>query len=169
MKQETAQAAFARHLDEHRGILFKVAAAYCRNREDRDDLVQAIALEAWRAFSRFDERRTFSTWLYRIALNVAISSYRKERRHAHHLQFLDDAALQHVPAPAEHGNERAAILNTLIDRLNELDRAIVILYLDGKPHSAIADIIGISQTNVASKIGRIKDRLRRFAAEERNI
>jgi RNA polymerase sigma-70 factor, ECF subfamily len=169
VKQEEAQTSFARRLDEHRGILFNIAAAYCRRREDRDDLVQTMALEAWRAFARFDERRSFSTWLYRIALNVAISFYRRERRHAEHLQFVDDAALDHIPVPFDGGADRTALLHALIDRLSELDRAIVVLYLDGEPHAEIADILGISQTNVATKIGRIKDRLRRFAAEAPNV
>jgi len=169
VKQKAAQAAFARRLDEHRRILFKIAAAYCRNREDRDDLVQAMALEAWRAFARFDERRPFSTWLYRICLNVAISFYRKERRHAEHLQYVDGATLELMPAVREHDDDRIAMLHALIDRLNELDRAIVILYLDAEPQAAIAQILGISQTNVATKIGRIKDRLRRSAADAPNV
>lgn len=168
MNQEEAQAAFARRLDDHRGIIFKIAAAYCRRREDRDDLVQAIALEAWRAFARFDEQRTFSTWLYRIALNVAISFYRKERRHAEHVEFVDERTLDHLPAPRAAADDRTSALHSLVARLNELDRAIVILYLDGEPHAAIADILGISQTNVATKIGRIKDRLRRLAADAPN-
>jgi len=79
MTRNSAQGAFLTSLDRHRGILFKVADAYCRDAASREDLVQDIVLQLWRAYPRFDDRARFSTWMYRIAVNVAISFYRSER------------------------------------------------------------------------------------------
>lgn len=159
-----------RRLDEHRGILFKVAAAYCRGRDDRDDLVQCIAMQAWRAYPRFDESRVFATWLYRIAVNVAISFYRQNRRDTQRFVAIDDLALERLPqTPDRETDDHAAILQTLIEQLNEFDRALIILFLEGEQHAAIADILGISETNVATKISRIKQRLRRQALDARTV
>jgi RNA polymerase sigma-70 factor (ECF subfamily) len=154
--------AFIGSLAEHRGILFKVAGAYCRDPQSREDLVQEMIVQLWRAYPRFDGRSRFSTWMYRIAVNVAISFYRSERRKAHHLERAGDAILKEIPAPpAPEVDDRVALLRDVIDRLDELSRALMILYLDDRPYSEIAQILGISETNVATKIGRIKERLKR--------
>lgn len=157
-----------RRLDQHRGILFNVAAAYCPGREDRDDLVQAIAMQAWRAYPRFDDRRVFSTWLYRIALNVAISFYRKHRRDEQRLVRIDALQLEDV-ADSHGDDDSAATLRALIETLNELDRALMILYLDEEPYAAIAEILGISESNVATKISRIKQRLRHEVSAAKHV
>lgn len=158
------QAAFAERLQQNKGIVFKVAAAYSRSPADRDDLAQSIALEAWRGFPRFDASRRFSTWLYRIALNVAISSLRKERRDADRIVHIEQPLLEQLPQPAvQEGAERAQLLRDLLEPLTPLDRALMILYLEDQPYAAIAEILGISETNVATKIARLKQRIRREA------
>lgn len=158
------QQQFAALLDAHRGIVFKVAAMYARQRDDRDDLVQEICIQSWRSFPRFDpDHGPFSTWMYRIALNVAISQVRRDvRGHtlAHdalqdeHLETLMGAADVDVPDP------RIAALHELIRQLDALNRALIMLYLEDRSYSEIADILGISETNVATKISRIKQKLR---------
>ncbi|PWK92087.1 RNA polymerase sigma factor [Fulvimonas soli] len=150
-------------LRAHERIVFKVAALYAAHAEDRRDLAQEIGLQAWRSFARYDERRAkFSTWLYRVALNVAISQLRKsdgaqggrlEPLEQHH---LDGIGGEPVPEP----DERLAALYAFIGRLDALNRALILLYLEDKSHAEIAEILGISTTNVATKIGRIKQTLR---------
>jgi RNA polymerase sigma-70 factor, ECF subfamily len=150
-------------LDEHKKILYRVASSYCRDAEERQDLVQEIVVQLWRSFDRFDDRYRFSTWMYRIALNVAISHCRSEARRSRHTVPAEESILEvaaDAPEAAEL-EESLALLQRFIGQLAELDRALILLYLDGHPHHTIAEILGISATNVGTKIGRIKQRLRR--------
>lgn len=151
-------------LDEHRKILYKVASAYCRNPEDRRDLTQEIVVQLWRSFGRFDERARFSTWMYRIAMNVAISFSRAESRRARRTELVEEPVLEILAvdrASSEETSDDIRQLHRFIGELDELNRALVILYLDGNTHDTIAEILGISTTNVGTRIGRIKQRLRK--------
>lgn len=162
-----AQTAFLERLDRHRGILVKVSGAYCRNPASREDLVQEIVAQLWRSFPRFDGRASFSTWMYRIALNVAIGFYRSETRRSQSLELHEPARLDALGEPDRSETDPA--LDTVLERVNRLDpldRALVILYLDDKPYAEIAAILGISETNVATKLARIKQRLRREIAAQ---
>jgi RNA polymerase sigma-70 factor (ECF subfamily) len=152
---------FHAELERHRGIVLKVAASYCRDPHDRADLAQEIAAQLWHAFPRYDGTRTFSTWMYRIALNVAISFRRSSGRRERHTVGWDDGA-HDVAAAANDGaaGERIAALYRCIDRLDPLNRALLLLYLDERSQREIADILGLTETNVATKIGRLKLRLR---------
>src|SRR5687767_11909394 len=123
-------------LDEHRKILYKVANSYCRNPQERADLVQEMVAQLWSSFDRFDERSRFSTWMYRVVLNVAISYYRAERRRSGSTVPLEDSMLElraAAPAP-EAGSEDIRLLHQFIGRLDDLNRALIILYLDGNSH-----------------------------------
>jgi RNA polymerase sigma-70 factor (ECF subfamily) len=139
------------------GLIHKIAHAYCRNATDREDVVQDIAVHLWRSRDRYDPRFRETTWIYRIALNVAISFHRRERRHHDRATPIDDHAI--VVEPVEPSDEVQRLLRC-IDDLGALDRALVVLYLEGNDHASIAEILGISVSNVGTKIGRIKDRLR---------
>jgi RNA polymerase sigma-70 factor, ECF subfamily len=157
-----AQRAFAELLERHRAIVFKVAATYCRHADDRADLAQEIAGELWRAYPKYDPSRTFTTWMYRVALNVAISFVREEGRRRDHAVPLDDA-LPDVPdanAADPEDDERYRVLQAFIERQSPLDRALLLLYLDGRSQREIAEVLGLSETNVSTKIGRLKQRLR---------
>ena len=155
--------AFVRLLEEHRKILFKVANAYCRDVSAREDLISEIIAQLWRAFPKYDSGYRFSTWMYRISLNVAISFHRSELRRGALIGSADDAMLASIPAVDGHVDldDDLAALHEAIRSLGELDRALVILYLDGNRYDTIASILGISETNVATKLSRIKHRLRR--------
>ncbi|HEY6327455.1 MAG TPA: RNA polymerase sigma factor [Candidatus Cybelea sp.] len=166
MTSNSAQDAFLTSLDQHRGILFKVAYAYCRDEASREDLVQEIVMQLWRAYPRYDGRASFSTWMYRIAVNVAISVYRSARRDAERVERTGLARLERLAAPDAHSDENAALLREVIDGLDALNRALMILYLDDRSYAEIADVLGITQTNVATKINRLKERLRRTAAAQ---
>jgi RNA polymerase sigma factor (sigma-70 family) len=157
----TRQDQFLKLLDEHKKIVYKVASSYCRNPADRPDLEQEIVAQLWRSFDRYDEAYRFSTWMYRIALNVAISFYRTETRRSRDTVAAGDSLLEIAAEGPEEPDENLQILRELIAKLDELDRALVILYLDGNRYDTIAEILGISETNVGTKISRIKQKLRR--------
>jgi RNA polymerase sigma factor (sigma-70 family) len=154
---------FAQLLEEHRGILFAVANGYCRNRDDRGDLVQDILVQLWRGFPRFDGRCRFSTWMYRVALNVAISAHRSAGRRTHEAVDLEDVGLELASADLviESASDDARLLQRLITALEAPDRALVILYVEGYTHQEMAEILGISATNASTRVSRLKERLRR--------
>jgi RNA polymerase sigma factor (sigma-70 family) len=142
-------------IEEHKKILYKVANAYTHNRDDREDLAQEILLQLWRSFPTFDKRCRFSTWMYRIALNVAISYCRSENTRTRHVisgneRLLDIGDESTIPS------EEILLLHQFIAGLVPLNRALVLLYLDGNSYREIADVLGISETNVATKLSRLK-------------
>jgi RNA polymerase sigma-70 factor (ECF subfamily) len=149
-------------LEAHRTIVLHVASAYARNVTDREDLAQEIVAGAWRSFARYDPARAFSTWLYRVALNTAISWVRRSSRHVRR-RAADESALAAV---AVHDPDALAIdddvgdLRAAVAALDELPRALVILHLEGNSYAAIAEILGITETNVATKLSRLKTHLR---------
>ena len=155
------QQRFEALLHEHRRIVFKVAGLYSRSAADREDLVQEICVQSWRSFGRYDEGQAkFSTWLYRIALNVAISQARRwpdadrcEPLDTHHLETIGGEAIAEP-------DERLAALHAFIGQLDRLNRALILLYLEDRSYVEMAEILGISETNVATKISRIKQKLR---------
>lgn len=152
---------FADLVERHRKIVFKVAHTYCWREADRADLVQDILAELWRAFPRYDRSRPFATWVYRIALNVAISWLRRDGPHQRHTVPLDghDAADPRDRDADADANVR--LLYAVIDRLAPLDRALLLLHLDDHSHREIAGVLGTSESNVATKLSRLKMRIRR--------
>jgi RNA polymerase sigma factor (sigma-70 family) len=152
---------FVAALSAHRGILYKVANAYCRTPDDRGDLVQEMTVQLWRAFSRYDPAQRLSTWMYRIALNVAISFYRKEWRRRRDLVPLDEPAVDFAAADRalDGASDDLRRLHQRLKTLGELDRALVLFYLDGHTHHEIAALMGLTATNVSTRIGRIKKKL----------
>jgi len=156
------RAQFHELLERHRGIVLKVANTYSRDPHDRADLAQEIATQLWRAFPTYDGQRLFSTWMYRIALNVAISFVRGSSQRERHTEALDEALHGTVGVSGAEAeiDERVRLLYRCIDALDPLNRALLLLYLDERSQREIADILGISETNVAAKIGRLKQRIR---------
>ncbi len=155
---------FTSLLRRHAGLLHKIAYAYCRDAADRQDVVQEMALQIWRSRDRYDGRAKESTWIYRIAVNVAISHFRREGRHPERRLPIDDHAISLAAPPAEPSDELRLLLSC-IEELDPLDKALVLLYLDGHDHASTADVLGLSVSNVGTKLLRIKNRLR--AAIER--
>ena len=160
--QADAQQQFSLLLEQHRGIVLKVAHSYAWNPDDRAELAQEIAAQAWRAFPAYDPGRRFSTWLYRIALTVSISFARGDGLRRGHAVPRDEAAHELADTtatdPARELQVRA--LQAFIAALPPLDRALLLLYLEDRGYREIADILGISQTNVSTRISRLKQRIR---------
>lgn len=158
------QEQFQTLVDDHRKILYKICHSYCRDRDSREDLAQEILVQLWRSFGRFDgqninRRCRFSTWMYRIALNVAISFYRREsvRRRC---VISDEAQLIEASGESASRPEDVQLLYRFIDGLDPLNKALILMYLDEQTYREIADVLGISETNVATKINRLKNKMR---------
>jgi RNA polymerase sigma-70 factor (ECF subfamily) len=149
---------FLEVLENHKKIVFKIAFAYTQNKADRADLVQEIILQLWNSFHRYDATYKYSTWIYRIALNVSISFFRKGKTHSK-IFLTEDETFLNVPQEEENYLEKEANLKQMhafISELKEIDKAIILLYLEDKSHQEIATIMGINKSNVGTRIGRIK-------------
>lgn len=161
MSNPAQQDRFLILLDQHQKILHKVAGSYERTAADRQDLVQEMVVQLWRSFERYDDRYRFSTWMYRVALNVAISFHRSEARRSRHIVPAENSILDIAAEAPSPTHEDVRLLYQAMERLGELDRALLILHLDGNTYDAIAEVLGISETNVGTKLNRLKQRLRR--------
>ena len=159
-------ATFAGLLQRHRGIVFKVASTYARGAEDREDLAQEIAAQLWRAWPRYDPARSFSTWMYRVALNVGISHLRGDGRHRRHVVPLDDSLHEAADDnPTDHErDQQLRILHGFIATLEPLNRALLLLYLEDRGTREMAEVLGISESNVTTRISRLKQRIRDHVA-----
>lgn len=144
-------------IKDNQKLIYKICNSYCKNPQNRKDLEQEILVQLWKSFKKFDGRVKISTWIYRIALNTAISFYRDDSKHNHNSLSIDVNIIsfsnnEHV----SEQDENIILLYRFIDLLNEMDKAVILLYLDDNKHKDISDILGISETNVATKINRIK-------------
>jgi len=164
---QQVQKDFLEIIDANKRIIFKICNSYCRNAVDREDLAQEIIFQLWKSWDRYDSNFKLSTWMYRIALNVAISFYRKEGKSTETV-LMGDQLIEVAEEKLEEGLEKnLSALQQFINDLKPLDKALIILYLEEKSHKEIADIMGITTTNVATKVGRIKDQLKqRFSKQD---
>ena len=137
-------------------IIFKVAHNYCFKEEDKDDLIQEIILQVWLSMDNFDNKHKWSTWIYRIALNTSISFYRKNKKREEKTISLAPAIEVQDLLIDDNVADDVILLNQFIRELRELDRALILLHLDGLTSREIAEVINISQTNVTTKISRTK-------------
>ena len=151
---------FVQLIDQHQKLILKVASVYCSDSESRKDLSQEIILQLWRAFPKFDPKYKFSTWAYRIALNVAISNYRaKSTRQKTRNDFTKQGDWMTWEA-TDWEDEAIQQLYRCIGNLKPLDRALIVLYLEGHTGQETAEIMGITPSNVSTRISRIKQVLK---------
>ncbi|HEX2477305.1 MAG TPA: RNA polymerase sigma factor, partial [Lacipirellulaceae bacterium] len=164
----TDQESFLSLIDRHQRMLLKVCWAYTRTSHDRDDLLQEIISRLWAAFGNYDRNRQFSTWMYRVALNVAIDYHRRrQRRETGKLSLADT---HDPPSPQNELNqEQLQELHELLERQNEADRAILLLSLEGNTYREIAEIIGISESNVGTRLSRLKKTLRESVQSSQKV
>ena len=138
---------------------------YVQRPEDRDDLFQEITLQAWKSYPRFKGNARFSTWLYRVALNTAITHYRKQKRNPITLSDIDGYEIQE--APADPTEAQFQLMYKAIGELSEVDKALVLLYLEDYPYDDIAQMMGITANHVAVKMNRIKSKLQSITSQMR--
>lgn len=150
---------FEKLIFENQHLIHKVCNIYGQTVTDREDLFQEITVQLWKSFSSFENKSKFSTWLYRVALNTAITQKRKEKR----IPVYESLSKQemHIPEAADtHTDEENLLaLRSAIHKLNAIDKAIIFLYLEEKCYREIAELIGITTKNVGVKIVRIKAKL----------
>lgn len=152
---------FIQVIKENRNLIFKVCYSYCRDQENRKDLEQEILFQLWKSFEKFDGRVKISTWIYRIALNTAISFYRNDNKYVGNTVAFDESIISVSCQEQDlEQDENITLLYQFIDKLSVLDKALMLLYLDDNKYKEIADILGISESNVATKISRIKKTLK---------
>ena len=165
-RSAAGRARFTALLEAHGGIVRRVATAYGRDAADRGDLTQEIALQLWRSWAGYDPERPFGTWVYRIAFNVAISHLRRRSRPGDSAIAFDEAGPDALVDPRddadEHARESESVerLQRLLAELNPLDRALLVLWLEEQSYRQIAEVLGLSETNVATRLSRLKERLR---------
>lgn len=152
-------------INANQRLIFKICNAYCQHTADREDLAQEIIFQLWKSWDRYNSSVKLSTWMYRIALNVAISFYRKGKKGTQTV-LMGDQLFEIADDNFQDGlEENLNVLQRLINALRPLDKALMLLYLDEKSHQEIAEIIGITPTNVATKVGRIKEQLKQKFAK----
>ena len=156
----TKEEEFVQLIQTNQGLIYKVASIYTRDREEQKDLCQEIIYQTWKSCDYFKKAAKPSTWLYRVGMNTAITNLNRSKKRVTavpmeglELDFADelDSALE----------ERLKLLYAGIRKLGLLDRGIVFLFLEGKSHEEIAEIVGISISNVGTRLSRIKDKLRK--------
>jgi len=161
------EALFKRWLEQHSGLVFKVARTFAPSDADRADLVQEILLQLWRSLPRFEGKAKESTWIYRVALNTALAWHRSEKKHRTAQSPL--LAIEELPESddlaAREREELVANLYAAIRLLPKVDAALVLLYLDDLSYREMADVLGISETNVGVKLNRARKELAELMKE----
>lgn len=158
MRESEQRRIFNEWLNEHRALLFKVIRSYAFNSEDQNDLFQEVCMQVYKSIPNFRGSSSVSTWLYRIALNTAIKWSTKEKKHTKEHQ--DVGKMENVlVATDEAEDERIAWLYTSIKKFDEIDRSLTLLLLDGFSYKEMAQMMGISESNIGVKIHRIKKQL----------
>ncbi len=157
---------FVNLINEHQGLIHKVCIMYENDPEVRNDLFQEIVLQLWRSFPSFRGEAKITTWMYRIALNTAISGFRKGTRKIK----TEDLKEVHfnISESGDNAEENLQRLQLAIRQLNEIDRAMIMMALEEVPYEEIAETIGISQNNVRVRMNRIREKLRKLMAERWN-
>ena len=160
MEQQEPEEYFERQIDSHASLIFKICRIYTFTTVDREDLYQEIVLQAWKAFPKFRGEAQFSTWLYRIGINTAITGLQKKSRRIQTtpIDQVDDAANDVALADNDQWHE----LQLAIEQLNDVEKAIVMLYLEDVSYDEMESILGINEATLRVKMNRIKQKLKKI-------
>lgn len=146
------------------GILHRICAVYTLDEESRNDLRQEMLLQLWRSYSSFRRQSSFSTWMYRVALNTALMYRRKQKRRRPTVS-IDEIPAPNTGGPSPANDEDVQFLYRCIQELSRLDRAVILMQLEQKSHQEIAEVTGLSEGSVSVRIVRIKQKLRAMLEE----
>lgn len=152
---ETKQHQFSRLIKENQGLIIKVSRLYTHSSEDQQDLFQEIVLQLWKSYDSFQGNSKISTWMYRVALNTAITLFRKKTRQPQ-TDELSDLHSYGVLEDSDDKQQQIALLYKVIKLLPDVERAIVMMYLDDEPYREIAETLGITEVNARVKMNRLK-------------
>jgi len=162
---DTKETQFLQLIGENKGILYKICKIYEDDPDDRDDLLQEMVLQLWRAFDSFRGDSKFSSWMYRVALNTAIVFFKRQKRRP------DD---QPLPAQFDHADdlpdaeehqEKLAVFYKAVQKLGKVEKALIYLYMEDQPYDEIAAHLGITQLNVRVRLNRVKNKLKEIIKE----
>lgn len=147
---------FIRVINNNRGIIKSLCKVYYRSQEDQQDVFQDIILQLWKSFHTYRGASEISTWIYRVTLNTILNKVRKERKAV----VLEPIATDHLDLTSNAPDDNLELLTLLIRSLKDIDKSIVVLYLEGYRHKEIAEILNLTPTNVATRFNRVKSELK---------
>lgn len=153
---------FVTLLEENQNIVHKICRLYTNNRDQHNDLFQEITIQLWRAYPKFRGDSKFSTWMYRVGLNTAITLYRKSKRTIQTQNF--DSVMFRISS-VEYDDtieEQLKLMYSAVKQLNDIDKALVFLYLENKNYSEISETLGITEVNARVKMNRVKKKLKKI-------
>ena len=160
---------FEEILNKHKGIIFRIVNYYCKDSDDKKDLEQEILIQIWLSHKKNNQEFAWSTFIYRIALNVSIGFYNKQKRQKDKFSnvnlFIETNVQDDIPLVVD---EDLQLLNEFICQLNDINKALMILYLQEKSYAEMALILGVSATNIGTKINRLKNQLKEYFKEKKN-
>jgi len=155
----TEKSEFIKTIQENQGIIFKISKLYAANVEDQKDLFQDIVYQLWKSYERFRGDSKISTWLYRVALNTSIAHLNKHKRKVKQINLEHE--MFNMAESTDHAHHQMIDkLYSTIRHLSQVDGAIILLHLEGKKYSEIADVTGFSETNIGTRLTRIKEKLK---------
>ena len=151
---------FVTELQSNQGIIHKICRAYTKGEAQHKDLFQEISIQLFRAYPKFKGKSKFSTWMYRVAINTAISLYRKSKRSIQTATLYDNLKELEYKGYDDTKDKQVELLYSAINKLNDIEKALVLMYLDDKPYAEISNILGISEVNARVKMNRAKIKLK---------
>ncbi|MEN6454522.1 MAG: RNA polymerase sigma factor [Prolixibacteraceae bacterium] len=152
---------FVKIVSDNQGIIHKVCSIYCDSEEDRRDLFQEILAQLWKSYATFRNESKFSTWMYRVAINTAITSFKKTKRQPDQKSLeIESVQIENEEYDPEV-EEQILLLHKAIARLSGIEKSIILLFLENKDYEEIAEITGITQNYVRVKMNRIKHKLKK--------
>jgi RNA polymerase sigma-70 factor (ECF subfamily) len=160
---------FEEILNKNKGIIFRIVNYYCKDADDKKDLEQEILIQIWLSYKKYNDEFAWSTFIYRSALNVSIGFYKKQKRRKDKFinvnLFIETHLQDETPLVID---DDLRVLNEFIFQLNDINKALMILYLQEKSYAEIGLILGISETNISTKINRLKIQLKEYFKKNKN-
>ena len=160
--QRSIQEQFLNDFEANQNIAHKICRLYTKNKSDHNDLFQEITIQLWKNYPKFRGDAKFSTWMYRVALNTAISLYRKSTRTVKTGDISDVVYKIKSEEYDDTEEQQLKALHQAIHQLNDIDKALIFLYLEDKPYKEIAETLGISSVNARVKMNRAKEKLKKI-------
>lgn len=162
MNPQKLETKFVTLLEENQNIIHKICRLYTQSEAEHKDLFQEISIQLWKSFDRFEGKSKFSTWMYRVGLNTAITLHRKDKKRIDTYALNDEISRIEVDQYNPVIDEQLNWLYQKIEKFSEIDKALVLLYLEDKKYDEIADTLGITAVNARVKMNRIKQRLKKM-------
>ncbi len=159
MKAAEIDQEFLAVVNRYQAVVRKVCRIYADTPEERRDLFQETLYQLWRSYPSFRGRSHVATWIYRIALNTAITAVRKKRRMPEHVPLDGDFVRENTPSDDSHQDSRTDLLYRAVEMLSPVERALVMLYLEDLSYKEMANILGLSESNIGVKLNRIRSKL----------